>query len=93
MLTNRSSGNAKLDYIRMDNVETRNFKWAGIGVEGEKGKAGLSRRSRYKTSSSHDNGDVGISIEGSFERSRPPRGRIRTSTSASATSYNNGGLP
>ena len=90
-ISNRLSANAKLDYIRIDNVEARNFKWAGISVSGDNGKAGY-RDVRITNSSAHDNGDIGIRVEGSFSASSATWSHSDVYVGWCKV-YNNGGLP
>src|SRR5207249_7672550 len=73
-ITNRKSGDVKFNYIRIDDVDASGFKFAGISVSGDNSKSGYNDV-RITNSSAHDNGDVGVRVEGTF--------------SASSTAYSN----
>jgi len=64
---NALAGNAKLNFIRIANVDAHGFRWAGIRVGGWNEKSGF-RDVRIIDSTVRDNGDVGLQIRGEHSR-------------------------
>ncbi len=62
---NTLANNTKLNYLRVNNVETSGFKLDGIRIAGYNVKSGFNDV-RITNSSSHDNGDAGIVVVGTF---------------------------
>jgi hypothetical protein len=67
VVSNSLADNAKLDFIRINNVDAAGFKNAGIRIEGNSFKAGY-RDVRITNCTTHDNGDSGIDVGGQFEQ-------------------------
>jgi len=59
------SGDVKLDFVHIDNVEVSGFGYAGITLVGWNGESGY-RNIRITNSAVHDNGDSGVNIFGMF---------------------------
>src|SRR5207253_921383 len=91
VFSNNLPGNAKLSYLRVDDLEAANFKWAGITVDGDNAKAGFADV-RITNSVAHDNGDVGIHVGGNFDVGSTQYSHSNVYVGW-CKSYNNGGLP
>jgi hypothetical protein len=90
-INNNQSGDTKLNFIRIDNVDVSGFKWAGIDIQGDNGKSGFNDV-RITNSVAHDNGDVGIRFEGEFNAASTDYSNTNVYVGYSQA-YNNGGLP
>jgi hypothetical protein len=60
------ANNAKVNSVRIDDVDVSRFKWQGISFRGRNVKAGFTDV-RITNTSSHDNGDAGITFEAMFD--------------------------
>jgi hypothetical protein len=88
---NTLASNTKLSFIRVDNVETKKFRWAGIRVGGWNGKSGF-RDVRITNSIAHENGDAGILIRGEFSRTSTAYANENVYI-AGVKAYENNGIP
>src|SRR5205085_11784686 len=85
------ANNAKLDFIRIDNVDASKFKWYGITIDGQNAKAGF-RDVGITNSSAHDNGDSGINVDARFDSTSTLYAHSNVYVGY-CKAYNNGGIP
>src|SRR5262249_11246067 len=85
------ASNAKLTYIRVNNIDVSGYKNAGLLTYSENAKAGFTDL-RVTNSAFHDNGDAGINIAGDFNAASNLYANSNVYVGY-CTAYNNGGLP
>ena len=89
-ISNSLTGNAKLDFIRLDNLEISGFGHHGILIMGVVGKSGF-RDVRVTNVISHDNGHSGLYVLGQFTGSANGYAHENVYV-GHVTAYNNSGV-
>ncbi|HYO10707.1 MAG TPA: choice-of-anchor Q domain-containing protein [Tepidisphaeraceae bacterium] len=84
------ANNAKINHVRVDNVDVSRFKLTGIAVRGQNVKAGFTDF-RITNSASHDNGDHAITFDAVFDPASTLYAHANVYVGWTKV-YNNGGL-